>query len=138
MTRVLIVEDDPSTLGIMLKMVHRLYDGAAIETAETLAEAKALIAGSLFDAVVLDLELPDSRREDTLKEIALVTQARIIVASGLMEPADRLTAHSEGAALALSKDEFLKRVQDHDPELLGILAPEFDSAKILNGAKVGP
>lgn len=61
--RILHVEDDLDVLQIVSALVA---DIAEITPAETLSQAKALLAQQTFDLVVLDLMLPDGRGEDLL------------------------------------------------------------------------
>ena len=55
--RILVVEDDP-VLSNGLK-VRLGLSGATVDTVATCADAYAALATSTFDAVVLDLMLPD-------------------------------------------------------------------------------
>lgn len=54
-----------------------------------------------------------------------------IVRSGVLSPSERERAKARGAVLALTKDEFLARVRDHDPEMLDILSREIDPQVLL-------
>jgi DNA-binding NarL/FixJ family response regulator len=73
---ILHVEDDPQVRGMTADFLNDAAqkDGIdiRIEGCETLAEAMALAAG--FDVVLLDLGLPDSPKEATLKRLPEITK----------------------------------------------------------------
>jgi PAS domain S-box-containing protein len=66
--RILLVEDNPGDA----KLVHHMLRSDPgllrfeVTFAQTLAEAKAALAGKEFDAILLDLSLPDSQGLDTV------------------------------------------------------------------------
>jgi PAS domain S-box-containing protein len=64
---ILVVEDNPDiVIGLQDLLQH---DGYAVSVAGTCAEARAQIRAQRFNAVLLDLQLPDGDGSDLLKEI---------------------------------------------------------------------
>ena len=64
--RILLVEDDPSLLDVMLSSLAQL--GHRVEAAPTLALAQHWWRVQAFDAVLLDLNLPDGSGLTALRE----------------------------------------------------------------------
>lgn len=78
--RVLHVEDDPQLHQVVRAMAGERFD---IELATSLREARARVALERFDAVILDLGLPDESGWDLLPVIhARQPDTRVIVLSG--------------------------------------------------------
>lgn len=65
--RVLFVEDEPSISGPFSSALSR--EGFDPVVAESLAEARASLAGGAFDLVLLDLMLPDGDGRDLAREV---------------------------------------------------------------------
>lgn len=106
--RILVVEDNPLQLQLA-KDLFTLQTAAAgrfqIVTARTLADALDEIERSSFDAVLLDLTLPDSRGLDTFRALhSAAPQTAIVVWSGHDEQV-ALTAMREGAHEYLPKGD---------------------------------
>lgn len=57
--RCLIVDDHPMMREAMSGLLREVEPGAALTTAGTLAEARAAVAAVPFDALIVDLQLPD-------------------------------------------------------------------------------
>lgn len=87
MIRLLLVEDNPSDAFILRNILETDYPGRyAIDQAVTMKEAKSLLAGKEFDAILLDLSLPDSQGLDTVHTLVSVApQIPIIVLTGAAE-----------------------------------------------------
>jgi DNA-binding response OmpR family regulator len=81
-TRVLIVEDEP-TLRTALAAYLALR-GVAVAEAGSLAQARSQLAGASFDALVVDVGLPDG---DGLDLVAAAGAERALVISALPDPA---------------------------------------------------
>lgn len=112
--RVLVVEDDP-VLSNGLKVGLGLT-GATVDQVATCADALAALAGSRFDAIVLDLMLPDGSGLDVLKKIrADKDQTPVLLLTALDETADRITGLDSGADDYMGKpfdlDELAARVR---------------------------
>lgn len=73
--RVLLVEDHPA----MREMVadHLARRGFAVDTAGGTAEARAALAAASYDALVLDLGLPDGDGVEILREARVLTAGRL-------------------------------------------------------------
>ena len=83
-TRILIVEDDPSTREALRRVLES--EGYEIETAIDGEKALGCLARTTYDAVVLDIALPKLSGTDVMEYIASTTPellASIIVVTGL-------------------------------------------------------
>ncbi|WP_116088393.1 response regulator [Pseudochrobactrum lubricantis] len=112
--RVLVVEDDP-VLSNGLKVGLGLT-GATVDQVATCADALAALACSRFDAIVLDLMLPDGSGLDVLKKIrADKDQTPVLLLTALDETSDRITGLDSGADDYMGKpfdlDELAARVR---------------------------
>lgn len=68
--RVLLVEDSPSDILLARKVLeHSPYGRFRIDLANRLAQCNEMLFQHDYDVVVLDLGLPDSQGEDTLKHV---------------------------------------------------------------------
>ena len=110
--RVLLVEDNP---GDALLIQEAVSEGGAVrlERVDRLAKALDRLAGEPFDAVLLDLDLPDSHGFDTIAAILAHTRVPILVMTGLDDESIGLQAIRHGAQDYLVKgrvtDEVLRR-----------------------------
>lgn len=66
--RLLLVEDNPEFRTALTDALTN--DGIAVDQAESLAEARALVASNVYPVIVLDQELPDGNGIDLLRELA--------------------------------------------------------------------
>jgi DNA-binding response OmpR family regulator len=112
--RILVVEDDP-VLSDGLKVGLGL-SGATVDQVDTCADARAALATSRFDAVVLDLMLPDGSGLDVLKEMRQAADTTpVLLLTALDETADRIRGLDTGADDYLGKpfdlDELAARVR---------------------------
>jgi len=65
--RVLLVDDDSTEVDLAQRALAAIANPRfVVESVATLAQAIERASSQVFDVVLLDLELPDSRREDTL------------------------------------------------------------------------
>jgi len=80
MTQVLIVEDDFNYCELIKD--HLIRDGFDVQSARTLSEALGKLSIVAPDAVVLDLDLPDSPRDRTVEVVKSHTTAPIVVLCG--------------------------------------------------------
>lgn len=67
MPHALIVEDDPNSLSGLTALLGA--DGFSVDTATSLAEARAALARSIPDVVLVDLNLPDGSGFDLLQNL---------------------------------------------------------------------
>lgn len=112
--RILVVEDDP-VLSDGLKVGLGL-SGATVDAVATCADAYAALATSTFDAVVLDLMLPDGSGLDVLAGIRKAgDRTPVLLLTALDEVADRIKGLDTGADDYLGKpfdlDELAARVR---------------------------
>jgi len=112
--RILVVEDD-DVLANGLKIVLVLA-GATIDVVGCCADARAALATSEFDAVVLDVMLPDGSGIDVLKNIrAKGDRTPVLLLTALDEIADRIKGLDAGADDHLGKpfdlDELAARIR---------------------------
>jgi DNA-binding response OmpR family regulator len=111
--RVLLIEDDEAHAWFIsryLKHVEKV--SIALFHAATLTEGLRLLASQLFDAVLLDLRLPDSDIDETVSRIVPhALNVPIIVLSTLEDPLLAKRALEQGAQDYLWKG-------DLSPELL--------------------
>ena len=106
--RLLLVEDDASDI---LLFKHNIVDTdleiSKLQTASTLADAKQLLHQHDFDAILLDLHLPDSDGIETLRKmVPCAGLIPIIVQTGLFDEEMAMQALSEGAFDYLLKGEY--------------------------------
>ncbi|MBL8362717.1 MAG: response regulator [Rubrivivax sp.] len=104
---VLIVDDNPGDADLASERLAEA-PGCDFETrcATTLAQALEAIAERPPEAVILDLNLPDSTGLQTLHRVHRAAAATpVIVVSGVVDGALRIAALQAGAVDVLSKDE---------------------------------
>ena len=115
MTRVLIVEDDPTTSAALAGIVRRQQWEA--QTREDLASAWEALRTSAFDILVLDLSLPDGEGTDLLQKLRRspageLPEAKtpVLVVSARSQLRSRLTALDLGADGYVIKPVHLEEV----------------------------
>ncbi|WOK37239.1 response regulator transcription factor [Sphingomonas sp. C3-2] len=124
-TRVLIVEDDPALQHVLEATLE--FGGFVSTTAQTGREALALFEGGGFDAVLLDMGLPDQDGEALLSRMRAHSPVPILVVSGFDSEKDRIAALDRGA------DDFVPK-----PFLPGELLARIRAALRRTGAPVAP
>lgn len=112
--RILVVEDDPILMD-GLKVGLGLA-GATVDDATTCADARAALAAARFDAVVLDVMLPDGSGLDLLAGLRAQGDATpVLLLTALDEAPDRVRGLDGGADDYLGKpfdlDELNARVR---------------------------
>lgn len=112
--RILVIEDDP-VLSDGLKVGLSL-NGDTVDMVGTCDAARAAMATASFDAVVLDLMLPDGSGLDVLKEMrGAADRTPVLLLTALDEVADRIKGLDTGADDYLGKpfdlDELAARVR---------------------------
>jgi DNA-binding NtrC family response regulator len=75
--KVLIVEDEPVVRNLQTEIFMRRK--FAVSTAETLAQAEALLARESFDLVMLDIRLPDGDGQHFLERLATLPDRPLVV-----------------------------------------------------------
>jgi DNA-binding response OmpR family regulator len=114
-TRILLVEDDPTDSRLVLEAIAEIQEGryratwaAALDATHvaTLEEALAMLAFEAFDAILLDLSLPDSLGLSTYLEVrAAAGNLPVVVIAGSDDEALAISAVREGAQDYLVKTE---------------------------------
>jgi len=110
--KLLLVEDNPGDADLARERLNSFPDYAFEITLVTrLSEAIAALEITPVDAVILDLNLPDSTGINTLKRLREIRkEMAIIVLSGANDEALRREALREGAQEFLSKNEPASRL----------------------------
>jgi signal transduction histidine kinase/AmiR/NasT family two-component response regulator/HPt (histidine-containing phosphotransfer) domain-containing protein len=110
--RIVLVEDNPGDAFLACERLAEAPDAkVTVDVATSLAEAVRILASGPADAILLDLNLPDSSGLATLRRVkAVAGQAPIIAVSGQFDEAMRLAALSEGAEEVFGKDETNSRL----------------------------
>ena len=112
--RLLVVEDNPRLAGLIAK---QLSDHAfAVDIAPTSDEARAALDSAEYDAVLLDLSLPDADGGDLLRAMRKKgNTVPVIVATARAEVGERVEKLNQGADDYLVKpfslDELLARIR---------------------------
>lgn len=124
--RVLVVEDDP-VLANGLEMGLGLA-GSTVDRVANCADASAVLEVARFDAVVLDLMLPDGSGLDLLRDIrARGDRTPVVVLTALDEVPERVKGLDSGADDYLGKpfdlDELAARVRAAARRAEGRAAP---------------
>lgn len=110
--RVLIVEDDHSSADLYRKTLKTdRRSSFDVKWADNLAKALEYEQGGIFDVILLDLQLPDSRGFDTFAKVKREAQdASIIILTGSRDEALAIRAIEEGAQDYISKGQFEYRM----------------------------
>lgn len=106
--RILVVEDNLGDAELALETLRdELPADYEVELATTLQAALAALGSGSTDAVILDLNLPDSRGLETLNQVRRAAeQAPVIVVSGLVDEIMRVGAMQAGAQEVLPKGDW--------------------------------
>ena len=110
--KLLLVEDNPGDADLTREHLEGLPDcDFEITLVTRLADAITKLEETPVDAVILDLNLPDSHGLDTLRRLRKIRGAMaIIVLSGVADDILRKDAMREGAQEFLSKSESASRL----------------------------
>jgi two-component system KDP operon response regulator KdpE len=112
-SRLLLVEDDPASLAALKATVT--YGGFASHAVSTAAAAALALKTGEFDALLLDLGLPDVEADELLPSLRSLTDIPIIVVSGRAAERDKIDALDRGADDFIAKPflpgELLARVR---------------------------
>ena len=118
-SRILLVEDNPGDARLIQMMLHKSEgEEFSVERADRLSAAMEFLQRVKFDAVLLDLSLPDSRGLDTVKTVLReFPQIPVIVLTGGDDDELAQQAVREGAQDYLTKRNLpsgtLKRALRH-------------------------
>jgi len=93
---VLVVEDELDILGLMAESLES--DGFAVARATNGTDALERLAGFAYDAIIIDLRLPDSDGMDVLQQaLTLYPGIRAVVVTGFGGVTDAVQAIKQGA-----------------------------------------
>jgi signal transduction histidine kinase len=110
--RVLLVEDDPAFVDFFSTSLKTIASGLELTVARRLTSALSALADAQYDAILLDLNLPDSEGLLTLRRVAAAApQMPIVVFTGLDDE-----GHSQ-EALRLGAEDWLTK-ESSEPELV--------------------
>lgn len=131
--RVLVVEDDP-VLSDGLR-VGLALGGATVDSVASCVDARAALATSCFDAVVLDLMLPDGSGLDVLREMrGKGDDTPVLLLTAMDDVADRILGLDSGADDYIGKpfdlDELAARVRAAARRYAGRAAPVMSAGAI--------
>ena len=102
---VLLVEDNPVDAAALRFRLADLTDAPSLDVAETLADALGRMRDATYDAVVLDLSLPDSQGLSTLDAVlGAAPEVPVIVLTGSDDERVCAAALEAGAEDYLGKD----------------------------------
>lgn len=109
----LLVEDDPATLHVLEATLD--YGGFGSDVAPTALEALQRLNGRDYDAVLLDLGLPDVDGTHLIKQMRTSSNVPIVVVSGRGTEQDKIAALDSGADDFIAKPflpgELLARIR---------------------------
>src|SRR6202167_5656443 len=113
MTRVLVVDDEPSILrALRINLSAREYD---VSTAVDGTTGLAAVARDRPDVIILDLGLPDTDGTDVIQGVRGCSSIAIIVLSAWGQESQRVPALDAGAENSVTKpfgmDELLARLR---------------------------
>lgn len=104
--RILLVEDNPGDAFLVQELLSEVGGWLSVSRVERVAEALEQLAQSHFDAVLLDLSLPDARGLEAVHGIrSALPEITIVVLSGLADQQMALQAVREGAQDYLIKGQ---------------------------------
>ena len=120
MIRIVIVEDDPVTLGRIEQCLARLDDMTVVATAANVAQGLPMVAAGGYDVLLCDLGLPDGSGIDLIRASSTAhPDADIIVITIFAEQSKVLSSIKAGARGYLLKDENLEGCADRIREVRG-------------------
>ena len=105
--KLLLIEDNPYDVSLVLEMVEQSDGLFELQTSETLSAALDLLTEGSFDCILLDLTLPDSQGIGTLTTIcAHAPNVPVFVLTGSDDQALAVSALEHGAQEYLVKGQF--------------------------------
>ena len=112
-TRILLVEDDPALLSILQASIA--YGGYTAEAVGSGREAIEAFKSGVFDAVLVDLGLPDLDGGEVLRTLRELSDVPLLVVSGRDSERDKIEALDQGADDYIAKPflpgELLARIR---------------------------
>lgn len=108
--RILLVEDHPSTLLVLSRLLRKQRH--SVITAHALAEARALLAAAPFDLLITDIGLPDGSGLQLGREPRLNAGMRAIALSGFGMDGDVAAARTSGFDAHITKPIDMDRLKE--------------------------
>lgn len=115
---ILVIEDNPDVVKLLQIAVDEFEPGCFIlEAASTAKEAISKLNAIIYDAIILDLSLPDSHGIATLKALrhTVYNLGPVIILTGTHDIETELQAFEEGASEYITKpfngQEVFKRIR---------------------------
>jgi PAS domain S-box-containing protein len=103
--RILVVEDNPGDFVLVSEQIYEEYRAAKVTQAGTLAAAKKMVAENDYDAILIDLSLPDSTGIDSVKELIDIAElVPLIILTAYADEQMAIQALQLGAQDYLIKD----------------------------------
>ena len=147
--RVLLVEDDDAYAGLM---AHELESSpVALDRVRSLADANRQLRSQSYDAVLLDLDLPDSSGIATVESLyATEPDVPIVVLTAHPDASLAVTAMQHGAQDYLSKDasdgavitralryareraDFRRSLRERDSKLRALIENSYDAVTLVS------
>ena len=121
--KILVVDDDEKLSSMIKEYLESL--GYLVETAETGIRGIEKIANGKFDAVILDVMLPEMNGFEVLKEIRKTTSVPVLMLTALGDESDRIVG------LELGADDYLPKTFS-TRELLARLRSVIRRSKIVH------
>jgi two-component system catabolic regulation response regulator CreB len=113
MHTLLLIEDDPAIASTVVFALQR--EGYAVTHCTLLRDARSQLAAQTFDALILDVGLPDGNGLDLCREVRLVGHVPVLMLSARGEELDRVLGLELGAddymAKPFSPRELVARVR---------------------------
>lgn len=106
--RILYVEDQPDTAHALQKLLQRY--GHEVDVAQTAADAKKIYAQSVYDLLLIDLELPDGHGGNLLRTLKRMSEAKAIAFSGYCSSNDIAECEDDGFDGYLAKPASLEQI----------------------------
>ena len=104
----LLVEDNPSDVGLLEAILEERASGITLEVASSLAAALSRLASGGIDIILADLHLPDSHEDETVAKLRAEANIPVVVLSGNQDEELALQMVDHGA-----QDYLVKGRIDH-------------------------
>ncbi len=112
--KILILEDDPTTMDTIKLVLERGEPGLEIDTAECGKEALDKFRGGDIDCALVDLGLPDIDGIEVIRQLRTFSQIPVIVVSARNEPQIIAKALNDGA------DDYITKPFNHYQLLMSL------------------
>jgi len=103
--KVLLIEDNPDDCELLIDMLDSAGPGYNIKVAERLSAGISMLGEESFDAILLDLGLPDSSGIETLRSLQRNSELPVVILTGLADEQLALEAIHSGAQDYLVKGQ---------------------------------